>query len=542
MSNEASRDSAPPLPSLGAPPPPSSFSAQAPQTPPAASSSRRPRLSPSATARPSGAAPARRSQNANNRRTRRDARLAALTATKLKFITDFIRSMDMVVYFYFSYIYFLDNSFFRFFIRCAIQLNFLTPKPINLPTPPQRRSVVVGLFGWTIVNIACHVLNDAPEAGEASGGWLHGGFLVDFIGQEGPISKYRLVITDLTILLLQLVMLAATLSKQGFLETQARARRRSGVGDATTTTATTANAAMDVAAAAAGLLGTHITPPLQPPPPPPFASSSSSGTQTGATPHRPTLQDVESEERGERNRRRRREQRDAQLASPGDDDISDTDNGTDSSRTRARRMRRRRRRGDGVDGGDIYNDYNDHGDEDDDEEEGGDDITPISSPSRPRTTITSPHTHRPRRRRRSSSSSPHPRQSTSRDRLLDHDHQQHQQQQQQQNQRHHSSSFSSSSASASSSLNTSPRASIPEQPDGGTRRSASHAARGTERSPRHDRDGRYALYSGQLVVAELSIVGAVRRQWMFGLPGAPGPLAGNGDLEGSGSGTPAAVV
>ena len=79
--------------------------------------------------------------------------------------------------------YLSSNSFFRFFIRCAIQLNFLTPKPINLPTPAQRRSVIIGLFGWTIVNLLIHILGTAPEAGEATGGWLHGGLIIDFVGQ-----------------------------------------------------------------------------------------------------------------------------------------------------------------------------------------------------------------------------------------------------------------------------------------------------------------------------------------------------------------------
>ena len=36
------------------------------------------------------------------------ARRAVISQTKIKFLTDFIRSMDMVVYFYFSYMYFLE--------------------------------------------------------------------------------------------------------------------------------------------------------------------------------------------------------------------------------------------------------------------------------------------------------------------------------------------------------------------------------------------------------------------------------------------------
>jgi len=45
---------------------------------------------------------------------------------------------------------------------------------------------------------------------------------------EGPISKARLAITDVTILLLQLVMLAATIAKLGLLEGVTEGRRRGG--------------------------------------------------------------------------------------------------------------------------------------------------------------------------------------------------------------------------------------------------------------------------------------------------------------------------
>ena len=36
------------------------------------------------------------------------ARRAVISQTKIKFLMDFIRSMDMVVYYYFSYMYFLE--------------------------------------------------------------------------------------------------------------------------------------------------------------------------------------------------------------------------------------------------------------------------------------------------------------------------------------------------------------------------------------------------------------------------------------------------
>ena len=44
-------------------------------------------------------------------------------------------------------------------------------------------------------------------------GYLHGGLLIDFVGQEGPISKTKLVLLDILTLALQLLMLSVTLER-----------------------------------------------------------------------------------------------------------------------------------------------------------------------------------------------------------------------------------------------------------------------------------------------------------------------------------------
>jgi len=49
-----------------------------------------------------------RSRSRRGTRITAAARRAVIAQTKIKFLTDFIRSMDMVVYFYFSYMYFLE--------------------------------------------------------------------------------------------------------------------------------------------------------------------------------------------------------------------------------------------------------------------------------------------------------------------------------------------------------------------------------------------------------------------------------------------------
>lgn len=69
---------------------------------------------------------------------------------------------------------------------------------------------------------------DRPSAGEGARGYLHGGLLIDFIGQKGPISKFSLVLLDLLIVGLQVVMLSvngevrrATMARKGITPTAA---------------------------------------------------------------------------------------------------------------------------------------------------------------------------------------------------------------------------------------------------------------------------------------------------------------------------------
>lgn len=53
-----------------------------------------------------------------------------------------------------------------------------------------------------------HLFSAAPSAGEAARWYLHGGFLIDFVGERGPVSKFRLVGADVAVLVLQVVLLA----------------------------------------------------------------------------------------------------------------------------------------------------------------------------------------------------------------------------------------------------------------------------------------------------------------------------------------------
>lgn len=58
-----------------------------------------------------------------------------------------------------------------------------------------------------------HLLRNRPSASEVTRGYLHGGVLIDFIGQKGPVPKTRLVVHDLSITVLQLLMIAVQIRK-----------------------------------------------------------------------------------------------------------------------------------------------------------------------------------------------------------------------------------------------------------------------------------------------------------------------------------------
>lgn len=103
---------------------------------------------------------------------------------------------------------------FRLLIRVISQMMFLTPKPNFVPPVPQHRPYIGAIFGPNILCIILHILTARSEAGEAMRGYLHGGIIVDLIGQKGPTSKFHLVLLDLLVLGLQCFMLGVHVEKE----------------------------------------------------------------------------------------------------------------------------------------------------------------------------------------------------------------------------------------------------------------------------------------------------------------------------------------
>ncbi|KAF8544291.1 hypothetical protein BDD12DRAFT_724220 [Trichophaea hybrida] len=137
-----------------------------------------------------------------------------LTQKHQEFLTHMLRNIDIITYLHLTYLYFLDCSFIRFALRSSTQFLFLTPKIITFPLPPHQRSPIIALLGTTTFCVLEHLWEANPSAGELTHGYQHGGLIVDFIGQQGPISKWRLLYVDAAVLLLQLMMLSLVVSQQ----------------------------------------------------------------------------------------------------------------------------------------------------------------------------------------------------------------------------------------------------------------------------------------------------------------------------------------
>lgn len=104
-----------------------------------------------------------------------------------------------------------------------IQLVYLMPKGPAFPEP-QTQPYVGGIIGTNILCVILHLYYARPEAGEATRGYLHGGLLLDFIGQQGPTSKLHLVVLDMAIMIVQLTALAVVIKQKEFIKENTRKR------------------------------------------------------------------------------------------------------------------------------------------------------------------------------------------------------------------------------------------------------------------------------------------------------------------------------
>lgn len=153
------------------------------------------------------------------------------------FLDQLIRNIDVIFYCQLSILYYMECvlvyppqyapnlrvltniiysiSLFKFLLRALPHWFYFTPKPSIFPPPPPTHRPYIGMiFGNNIICILLHSLFRPPTAGEATRGYLLGGLLIDFVGQESPVSRWRLLVLDTLVLTLQVLILAVTLERK----------------------------------------------------------------------------------------------------------------------------------------------------------------------------------------------------------------------------------------------------------------------------------------------------------------------------------------
>ncbi|KAF2217421.1 hypothetical protein CERZMDRAFT_92072 [Cercospora zeae-maydis SCOH1-5] len=128
---------------------------------------------------------------------------------RAEMLDDLLRNLDILIYAELSTIYYMDCQVTLFFLRAFIQFLFLTPKPAIFQELPDR-SFLGSIIGPNLLCMLLHCLLATPTAGEATRGYMHGGLIMDFIGQKGPSGKLHLLLLDFVLLGLQIVHLSAS--------------------------------------------------------------------------------------------------------------------------------------------------------------------------------------------------------------------------------------------------------------------------------------------------------------------------------------------
>lgn len=136
---------------------------------------------------------------------------------RIRMLNELLRDLDMVVYMELITLYHLDCSFFWLAFKAFIHGTLLTPVPdtaaVDRPPDEPKPFLPLLLFSFA-VNFLLHLTYPAPSAGEDTRGYLHGGLMIDFIGQQGPTGKWKLAALDVCILVLQLFMVSVHVKRR----------------------------------------------------------------------------------------------------------------------------------------------------------------------------------------------------------------------------------------------------------------------------------------------------------------------------------------
>ncbi|PYH47935.1 DSC4 family protein [Aspergillus saccharolyticus JOP 1030-1] len=181
-----------------------------------------------------------------------DERMRKIQSTaKIALIDRLLRDLDILIYCELSALYYMDCSIILLALRAIVQLIFFTPKAP--PFDPTRSQPYVGaIFLSNLFCMLCHTLFAPPGAGEETRGYVHGGLLIDFVGQKAPVPRLRLLFFDVLVLALDLLMLALVVERVKTVEAQQQ-QQPSQAGTAATATAGGAGSSFGIAGVLMGL-------------------------------------------------------------------------------------------------------------------------------------------------------------------------------------------------------------------------------------------------------------------------------------------------
>ena len=106
---------------------------------------------------------------------------------------------------------------------------FLTPKSEDYALlMPAHRPHAFAIFVPNILCMFFHLVFSLPQAGEETRGYLHGGVIIDFVGQKAPTSRLGLLVLDVVILAVQSLMLAVHQEREALRKLVNPGRRTAG--------------------------------------------------------------------------------------------------------------------------------------------------------------------------------------------------------------------------------------------------------------------------------------------------------------------------
>jgi Fungal domain of unknown function (DUF1746) len=124
------------------------------------------------------------------------ARSLSAKTTWIDHLDALLHSLDVTIFLLLGVVYCSDNLTFLLLLRASCQ---------TLYTRSTQFSPTV------VANIICivtHIVHARPEGTKHTRGYLHGGLILDFVGELAPISKFKLLLLDAAVLALQLCYLA----------------------------------------------------------------------------------------------------------------------------------------------------------------------------------------------------------------------------------------------------------------------------------------------------------------------------------------------